>query len=321
MNTGKKILIAAGGTGGHIFPAIVYGQKLKEEGHEVIWLCGSRELEKEIYNSAGIQPLALKISGSPFGTSSIKKILGRLIDLIKSFFQAKNFIKDFNPDEIFLFGGYVSFAPLLIAKIKKIPVTLHEQNAVAGKVTRLALKWGAKIMTGWPSCEGIDKFEYVGIPVREPVRIERGEALKILGLGLDINKKIIGIAGGSLGSGALSKILLKAAELCKDFEFVFLSHERKDFYNSHFIPPQWDMNPFYSICDVIVCRAGGSTLAEILKWKIPAVTVPWPEAADNHQNKNAGEFIKLAGNSKIFHEGDSPEVLAEILNKINLPSR
>lgn len=316
MSTKKKFLIAAGGTGGHIFPAIVFGRNLENEGHEVKWLCGSRELEREIYASADIQPLILKISGSPLGTRSIKKIFGRLIDLIKSFFQVKSFIKTFRPDGIFLFGGYVSFAPLLIAKIKKIPVTLHEQNAVAGKVTRLALKFGAKIITGWQSCEGINGFEYVGIPVREPVRMKREDALKILGLDLNKDSKIIGIAGGSLGSGALSEILLKTAELCKDFEFVFLSHERKDFNNAHFILPQWDMNPFYSICDVIVSRAGGSTLAEILKWEIPAVTIPWPGAADNHQARNAEEFIKLSKNSRIFNEDNSPENLAKILRDL-----
>ena len=317
MNTNKKFLIVAGGTGGHIFPAIVFGRELESKGNNIKWLCGSRELEKEIYESANIQPFMLAISGSPLGTRSIKKIMSRCFALIKSFFQARKFIKDFNPDEIFLFGGYVSFAPLIIAKFRKIPVTLHEQNAVAGKVTRLASKFNyAKIITGWPECEGINNFKYVGIPVREPVKINREEALKTLGIELNINKKIIGIAGGSLGSGALSKILLKTAELCKKFEFVFLSHEKKDLENAHFIPPQWDTNPFYSICDVIVCRAGGSTLAEILKWKIPAVTIPWPGAADNHQLKNAQEFIKLSKNSRIFYENDSPENLAELLKGV-----
>ena len=312
MNTNKKFLIAAGGTGGHIFPAIVFGRKLEKENSEVKWLCGSRELEKEIYASAGINPLLLKLSGSPLGTHSIKKIFGRIFDLIKSFLQTRKYIKDFKPDEIFLFGGYISFAPLLIAKLSKIPVTLHEQNAVAGKVTRIAAKFGAKILTGWQSCEGIKNFHYYGIPVREPVRMAREDALKILGLDIKKDSKIIGIAGGSLGSGALSKILTEAAGHCKNFEFVFLSHERKNSENTHFIPPQWNMNPFYSICDVIVCRAGGSTLAEILKWKILAVTIPWPGAADNHQVKNAEEFIKLSEHSKIFHEGDTTEKLVEI---------
>ncbi len=110
---------------------------------------------------------------------------------------------------------------------------------------------------------------------------------------------------------------MRAAKLCPELEFIFLSaKERHDDGNKHFIPPQWDMNPFYSVCDVLVCRSGGSTLAEVMKWKMPAVTVPWPGAMDNHQAKNAAEFVKLSVNGRIFDETDSPEKLAVILRDI-----
>ena len=313
----RKILIASGGTGGHIFPAIVFGKSLQAQGASVKWLCGARKLEREIYASSGIEPVILPLEGSPLGTKSITKIFTRFAEVIKAIFMTRKFIKSFKPDEIFLFGGYVSFAPLIAAKLRGIPVTLHEQNAIAGKVTRLASKLGVKIITGWPECEGIKSFEYFGIPVREPVRIERDEALKILGVNVPENSKIVGIAGGSLGSGPLSEILRKTADLCKGYEFIFLSSkEKKDDGNKHFIPSQWDMNPFYSICDLLVCRAGGSTLAEVLKWEIPAVVIAWPGAADNHQMKNAAEFVKLSRNSRTFDENDKPENLARIITAI-----
>ena len=315
----KKILIASGGTGGHIFPAIVFGKKLESEGNIVSWLCGSRELEKTIYHESNIDPVILPMSGSPLGVKSITKIFSRFIDLIKSIIITAKYIKTFNPDEIYLFGGYISFAPLTASRFmrKKIPVTLHEQNAVAGKVTRIAEKSGVKILTGWPICEGIKNFDYVGIPVREPVRISREKALMNLGLNLDVNAKIVGIAGGSLGSGPLSELLKSAAKLCGDIEFVFLSSKKKyDDENMHFILPQWDMNPFYSMCDVVVCRAGGSTLAEIMKWNIPAVTIAWKNAADNHQEKNAQEFVKLYKNGRMFSESGKPEELAGIIKEI-----
>ena len=314
----KKILIVSGGTGGHIFPAIVFGRKFQSEGNTVSWLCGSRELEQEIYKSSGINPVIISLSGSPLGTKSIIKNFGRVISLVKSFFQTLKFIKTFKPDEIYLFGGYISFAPLIIAKLKKIPVTLHEQNSVAGKVTRIASKMGAKILTGWPECEGIKNFTYFGIPVRTPQKISRSEALKILGLDEKISddKKIVGITGGSLTSGPLIKILMKVSELCREFEFVFLSHEHKDEGNRHFILPQWNMNPFFSICDILVCRAGGSTLAEALEWGMPTITVAWPGAADNHQEKNAREFVKLSKNSQMFNENESPGKLAEIIRML-----
>ena len=102
MNTNKKFLIVAGGTGGHIFPAIVFGRELESKGNNIKWLCGSRELEKEIYESANIQPFMLAISGSPLGTRSIKKIMSRCFALIKSFFQARKLNR---PNVRFAFGA------------------------------------------------------------------------------------------------------------------------------------------------------------------------------------------------------------------------
>lgn len=313
----NTILIAAGGTGGHIFPAIVFGQSLKAQGKSVTWLCGSRKLESEIYHSSGIEPVVLPLEGSPLGTRSPAKILVRFLDVFRSISQAYNLVKKLSPSEIYLFGGYISFAPLITAKLRRIPVTLHEQNTVAGKVTRIASRLGAKIITGWPVCEGISKFKYVGIPVREPVRMTRHDALEALGVNVREGAKVIGIAGGSLGSGPLSTKLTEAAKLCPECEFIFLSSKtRHDDGNRHFILSQWDMNPFYSACDVLVCRAGGSTLAEVLKWGMPAVVVAWPGAMDNHQEKNAREFVKLSGNSCMFDEKDSPEDLAGIIMKL-----
>lgn len=313
----SRILIASGGTGGHIFPAIVFGKDRQQKGDTVSWLCGSRKLEEEIYHSAGIEPVILPLSGSPMGTRSPAKIFTRIVDVFKSISQTSKYIKSFKPDEVYLFGGYISFAPLIVSKLKGIPVTLHEQNTVAGRVARTAARMGAKIITGWPVCEGIKSFTYTGTPAREPVRIPRDEALRLLGVNVREGAKIIGVAGGSLGSGPLSEILMKAARLCPEYEFIFLSaKERHDDGNSHFIPPQWDMNPFYSACDIVVCRSGGSTLAEILKWGMPAITIPWPGAMDNHQMKNAEEFVKLSENGRIFNENDSPENLAVTIRSV-----
>lgn len=309
-----KILIASGGTGGHIFPAIVFGKERQKKGDIVSWLCGSRKLERDIYHSAGIDPVILPLSGSPIGTKSPGEILSRVIALSKSFTITAKYIRVFRPDEIYLFGGYISFAPLIIGRLKKIPVTLHEQNAAAGRVAKIAAKIGARIITGWPVCEGIKSFTYTGTPAREPVRISRENALETLGVNVRDGAKIIGVIGGSLGSGPLNRLLARTAELCPEYEFVFLSaKERHDENNAHFLQAQWNMNPFYSACDLLVCRSGGSTLAEVMKWKIPAITIPWPGAMDNHQQKNAEEFVKLADNGRIFQETDSPENLADMI--------
>lgn len=315
MNESKRVIIASGGTGGHIFPAIVFGRELEKNGAKVSWICGSRKLEREIYNSSGIEPVILPLEGSPMGTRSITKIFSRIADIIRSLRFTSRIVNQINPFEVYVFGGYISFAPMIISLFRKIPVTLHEQNTVAGRVTRLASRLGVKIITGWPVCEGIKNFTYTGIPVREPERIPRHESLKRLGLeNINENAKIICVAGGSLGSGPLRDLLTKTAAMCKECEFIFLSSkERRDDGNAHYILPQWDTNPFYSVCDVLVCRSGGSTLAEALKWGMKTITIPWPGAMDNHQYKNACEFVKLSGNAHIFRENDSPEDLARLI--------
>ena len=316
----RRILIASGGTGGHIFPAIVFGKSLQENGDVVKWLCGSRELEGTIYRSCGIEPVVLPLAGSPMGTRSVGKVLGRIADVFRSVRMTSRFMREFRPDDVYLFGGYISFAPLMVARLRGIPVTLHEQNTVAGRVARLASRMGTRIITGWPVCEGVKRFEYVGIPVREPVRIARAEALRTLGLDIHADAKIVGVAGGSLGSGPLSELLKRTAKLCGEYEFVFLSSKTSDNVgNMHFIPSQWDMNPFYSVSDILVCRAGGSTLAEVLKWGMPAITIPWPGAMDNHQEKNAQEFVKLSANGRMFYETGSPEDLAAMIDEM-MPS-
>ena len=317
MNDDRNILIASGGTGGHIFPAIVFGKNLQEQGANVSWLCGSRPLEREIYTASGIEPVMLPLAGSPMGTKSPAEILRRLAAVIRSLRLTAKYVKSFRPDKIYLFGGYISFAPLIVAKLNHIPVTLHEQNTVAGRVARIAARMGAEIITGWPVCEGVKSFTYTGTPAREPVRLPRDEALRILGVNVREGARIVGVAGGSLGSGPLSEILKATAKLCPEFEFVFLSSKtRHDDGNMHFIPSQWDMNPFYSVCDVLVCRSGGSTLAEVLKWGMPAITIPWPGAMDNHQAKNAAEFVKLASNARVFNENDSPGDLVAMMRDI-----
>lgn len=318
MNESKRVIIASGGTGGHIFPAIVFGRELEKNGAKVSWICGSRKLEREIYNASGIEPVILPLEGSPMGTRSITKIFSRIADIIRSLRFTSRIVNQIKPFEVYVFGGYISFAPMIISLVRKIPVTLHEQNAVAGRVTRLASRLGVKIITGWPVCEGIKNFTYTGIPVRDPVRISRHESLMRLGLEkINENAKIICVAGGSLGSGPLRDLLTKTAAMCKECEFIFLSSkERRDDDNAHYILPQWDTNPFYSVCDVLVCRSGGSTLAEALKWGMKTITIPWPGAMDNHQYKNACEFVKLSGNAHIFSENDSLENLSRLIKNV-----
>ncbi|CBL28491.1 UDP-N-acetylglucosamine--N-acetylmuramyl-(pentapeptide) pyrophosphoryl-undecaprenol N-acetylglucosamine transferase [Fretibacterium fastidiosum] len=151
----RSALIVAGGTGGHIFPALVFGRWLEAHcGAAVSYLSGSRPLEAEIYAAAGVTPFRLSLEGSPLGVRSPLKVLRRSLALVSAFGEVSRRLAEVRPTTAFLFGGYVSFAPLLLCRLRGIPVVFHEQNAVAGRVTRLASRLGAVIASGWEECQG-----------------------------------------------------------------------------------------------------------------------------------------------------------------------
>ena len=256
-------MIAAGGTGGHIVPAAVFGRWI-EERHavDVAWLSGNRPLEGEIYGAFGIEPQRLSLEGSPLGVRSPIQALRRSVGLVKAFEEAFRCLTRARPDACVLFGGYVSLPPLLACKIKKVPVVVHEQNAVAGRATRLASRWGAAVGSGWDACEGVPSFVPVGIPVREPKPLPPRCAGERLGLSLPEKRRIVGVAGGSLGSEGLAEKVMDAAQ---NFEkrgepvvFLFLGNAPQADLpsNVRFVGRRWDMNPFYSLCDALDCRGG-----------------------------------------------------------------
>ena len=321
MQKKKRVLIAAGGTGGHILPAVVFGRWL-EARHEasVSYLAGGRPPEGEIYAYFGIEPQILPIEGSPLGVRSPVRMLLRSLALLKSLGTAARCISLERPDVCVLFGGYVSLPPLLVCRIRRIPVVIHEQNAVAGRVTRLASRWGAVVASGWRVCDGVPSFLPVGIPVRRPERLSPSRAGERMALELPKEGRIVGVAGGSLGSRELVERALAAAAFFEkngdDVVFLFLG-EPPEFdlpSNVRFVGRQWDMNPFYSLCDVLICRAGGSTLAEALRWGIPTVVVPWEGAAEGHQERNARCFEE-AGGGVVWREGGG-EPLESPLRKL-----
>ena len=321
----KSVLIVAGGTGGHIFPALVFGRWL--EGHRgaaVSYLSGFRPLEAEIYAAAGVTPIRLSLEGSPLGVRSPLKVLRRSLALISSFREVSRCLAEVRPQTAFLFGGYVSFAPLLLCHLRGIPVVFHEQNAVAGRVTRLASRLGAVIAAGWEECLGLHgPHVLTGIPVRTPHRLSRAEAERRLGLSLKEGARVVGVISGSLGSAALLKEALRAAGALEGravpVEFVLLGDAPVGAVREgvHFVGRRWDVDPLYSLCDALICRAGASTLAEALRWGLPTVAVPWMQAADGHQARNALSFVE-AGGGVLWKEGDTlllADVIGDLLER------
>ena len=314
----KKVLIVAGGTGGHIFPALAFGRWILDQGkaESVIYISGSRPLEAEIYASQGIEPYRLPISGSPLGGAICRRTIGHLCSLVTTRF----FLQRERPDVCFLFGSYVSLAPLLWCKWFGVPVIAHEQNACAGKVTRLASRMGVPVALGWNECSMVNGAFPVGVPVRSFRRLSRQEAASALGIKTEDGDLVIGVIGGSLGSAPLSALIGKMSRemVGRKILFIVLGEQSGASFGPgvEFVGRYWDMAPFYSLCDAVVCRAGASTLAELAAFGIPALAIPWRGAADGHQEANARNFSSMTGNPTWIEGGRDEESLEAAFDKL-----
>lgn len=296
---GKKVLIMAGGTGGHVFPALAIAQKLKEQGATILWLGSPGRMEEQLVPKYGFDIRYIKVKG--VRRNGLATLLKAPFMVAKAIVQAGRIIRDFKPDVVLGMGGYASGPGGFAAFLRGIPLVLHEQNAAAGLTNKLLFKIARKVMLGFPGAFSGDKVSVVGNPVRESI-------LAIHKLNRDFNHKPlrISIIGGSLGARALNEMLPRALSGFKNGE-ISVTHQCgrgnsqsvRELYReaqfeikvSDFID---DMDKLYKNTDLIVCRAGALTVAEVCCAKIPAIFVPLPSAVDDHQTKNA-MFLKQEG--------------------------
>ncbi|MDR3077105.1 MAG: UDP-N-acetylglucosamine--N-acetylmuramyl-(pentapeptide) pyrophosphoryl-undecaprenol N-acetylglucosamine transferase [Synergistaceae bacterium] len=302
----NSLLLIAGGTGGHIVPAIAFGEWVRREKPyvRVDYVSGSRPVELEIYRASDIEPFVLDASGSPLGASGLRSIK-RWAGLLRGFLQTNHIMKRVKPDLCLMFGGYISFPALIAARLRGIRSVLHEQNALAGRVTRIAAKLGVPIASGWKDCEPLPHSSYkpVGVPIRRLVNIEKEDAWKTIGAGSDPQcGPTVSVMTGSLGSEKIVEILAKISALADFSSWRFLivdpgvGKPLKVGGNVTKLPQMWDISPFYAVADLLLTRCGASTLAEVNALGKPAVIAPWGSAADDHQMKNArcvSDFEKI----------------------------
>jgi len=301
-----KIIIAGGGTGGHIFPAIAIANAIKQEQPdiEILFIGAKGKMEMEKVPQAGYKIEGIDIAG--FDRSSLIKNIGLPFKLIKSFFQVRKIINAFKPDAAIGVGGYSSFPVLRYAQSKGIPTFIHESNSFAGKSNMLIGKKATKIFV---ANEGMEKFfpaekiMVTGNPVRKTIvesTITRAEALQFFGLAED--KKTILAVGGSLGARSINEVMAKHVHELESLNlqliwqtgkatantYVERGRAYKNVWVNDFIQ---DMDKAYAAADVVVSRAGALTVAELCVTKKPVVFVPYPLAAEDHQTVNAKYLV------------------------------
>ena len=307
----KRIIIAGGGTGGHIFPAIAIANALKklDPQTEILFVGAKGKMEMDKVPQAGYKIVGIDIAG--FNRSSLISNIGLPYKLLKSFLQVRRIVHDFNPDAAIGVGGYSSFPVLRYAQAQGIPTFIHESNSFAGKSNILLGKKATRIFT---ASDGMQKFfpaakiEITGNPVRQSIAastISRHEGIQFFGL--DPAKKTVLVTGGSLGAKGINEAIDENLDAFDKKGIQLIWQTGKPFAPKAAEKATWMKNVWtndfiasmeyaYAAADVVVSRSGAMAIAELCVAKKPVVFVPYPHAAEDHQTVNAKKLVdKKAG--------------------------
>ncbi len=323
----KRIVIMAGGTGGHIFPALAVAQFLQTQGWQVSWLGTKAGLESRVIPGNGIEIDWLSVSGVR-GKGILSKV-SAIFKLAKSCAEARKILKQRKPDVVLGMGGFVAAPGGLMARMLKIPLIIHEQNRVVGTTNRLLAKIATKVLQGFPN-SFISKFD--AVCTGNPLRKSFVDAIKQTNSNNEVLKILI--VGGSQGAKALNENVPNAIALLQNAVQVrhqtgsAMQNEVAETYkklnlNAEVTAFIEDMAATYSWADLIICRAGAMTISEVAAMGIPAIFIPLLNAIDDHQTANA-KYLTEAGAAILLKQSDlTAENLAQQIEKLceNLPQR
>lgn len=297
-----RVIVSAGGTGGHIYPAlaIINKIKMKEPNSEFLFIGTHNRMEKDIVPKYGINYKPLTIIGVE--RKNIFRNLKTLRYFIKAIKDAKKIIKEFKPDIVIGVGGYVTGPVIYAAKKLGFKTIIHEQNSILGLSNRFLIKYADAVAISFESTinyiDDIKKVIFTGNPCSEEAL--KKTALNKTDLGLSPNKKLLLIVMGSLGSKIINDKMKSMLQLFNNKEYEVLFITGKDYYeefknmklapNIKIIDYHNDILRLYKVTDVMVARAGATTMSEIIALNVPTIIIPSPHVTNNHQLKNATDL-------------------------------
>ena len=328
---GARVMILAGGTGGHVYPALAVAQELLSGGHEVIWMGTRTGLEARVVPAAGIPMEWLSVSGLR-GKGWRGKLSAPLM-LLRACWQALSILRRSKPQVVLGMGGFVSGPGGLLARALGIPLVLHEQNRIPGTTNRWLSRWANAVLEAFP--ESFPKevgARCVGNPLRREI-VARGQGPAAKGTSSALPATRILIVGGSLGAKALNEAVPEALALSglplqiRHQTGAAMQAETQERYVRHGLDAEVmafveDMAEAYSWADLAICRAGAMTVSELSATGVPAVLVPFPFAIDDHQTHNARYLAESQAAVLLPQTELTPERLArEIQSLANDPAR
>ena len=322
-----RAIIVAGGTGGHIYPAVAIINKIKEEepSSEILYIGTTDRMEKDIIPKMNIKFIGLEMEGinrkNPFSNFRVLK------KYQKAFRSAKKIISDFRPDVVIGAGGYITAPVLYAARKLGLPILIHEQNSIPGVSNKFISKFADKICVSLPSsCRYFpkEKCVYTGNPRSEEIISKKILFKKELGFRED--KKLVVFVMGSLGSLTMTEKLKELIPAFKDKDYQVLIITGNNYYEAYRDIEELEnvkIIPFFDKLinllkdtDLLVSRAGASTIAEVTAIGLPAILVPSPYVTNNHQYKNAKDLEENGACVIITEEEFSKEKVLKEIDKL-----
>jgi UDP-N-acetylglucosamine--N-acetylmuramyl-(pentapeptide) pyrophosphoryl-undecaprenol N-acetylglucosamine transferase len=318
----RTLMIMAGGTGGHVFPGLAVAEHMRSSGWRVVWLGSPTAMEGRLVPARGIPMAPVQFSGLR-GKGLLTKVL-LPFRLLRACAQASSAIFSERPDVVLGMGGYVAFPGGIMAAMFRKPLVVHEQNSVAGLTNKVLAKMASRVLQAFPGA--LPNAEVVGNPVRGDIAslaapgeryASRSGPLRLL------------VVGGSLGAQALNDAVPKALAMLPENQRPLVKHQagaahidslrvayRGAGLDAEALPFIDDMAAAYAQADLLICRAGALTIAEIAAAGVASVLVPFPHAVDDHQTGNA-RYLSDAGAAILVQQTElTPERLAALLKTL-----
>lgn len=316
----KTLLIMAGGTGGHIMPGLAVAAEMRARGWKVVWMGHPDGMESRLVPKHGIE-----MSWVRFGALRGKGLLRKLMlpfNLLSGFSQAKHELQRIRPDVVLGLGGFVTFPGGMMAKRLGIPLVLHEQNSIPGLANKTLARFATRVLSGFPDV--LPGGEWVGNPVRAEIAAMAVPAQRFDGRNPPLRLLVV---GGSLGAAALNNAIPAGIALLPENERPVIVHQsgekqiealkanyEKSGVAANCVAFIEDMAGAYEWADIVICRAGALTIAELAAAGVGSVLVPYPHAVDDHQTENA-RFLANTGAAILLPQTElTAEKLALIQN-------
>lgn len=319
----RTILIMAGGTGGHIYPGLAVADALRAQGWNIVWLGAPNSMEAELVPKHGYPVAWVNFSG--VRGKGVMRLLTLPFTLLRALGQSADAIFRHRPDVVLGMGGYITMPGGLMAAILRRPLVIHEQNSIAGMSNKVLAKLSTRVLSGFPDV--LKGTQWCGNPVRADIAAVAEPQARFANRSGKLNVLVV---GGSLGAQALNEALPKALAMMSEAERPNVLHQtgkkhfetvQKSYEQSGM---QADVRAFlddmanqYANADVVICRAGALTIAELAAAGVASVLVPFPHAVDDHQTYNA-RFLSEQGAAVLLPQTElNAEKLAQLLRELD----